>query len=52
MVNSLSFDQVQPGQDLPVPLTDKWGHPLASGLYYLLVDAGGKHWHIKLLITR
>ena len=52
MVNSLSFENVQPGQDVAIPLTNKWGGVLASGLYYLSVDAGGKHWIVKLMVIR
>ncbi len=26
-----------PDQDLPLPLRDNWGTPLASGLYYVVI---------------
>jgi hypothetical protein len=49
-VNSLSFTNVTPGTPLPIPLTDRFGNPLANGVYYLVVQAQGKHWVIKLLV--
>ncbi len=52
VVDRLTFENVQPGQGVPIPLTDKWGTPLASGLYYLVVSAEGKTWTVKLLISR
>ena len=52
LVNSLSFENVQPGQDVDIPLTNKWGSALASGVYYLSVNAGGKHWTVKFMVIR
>jgi len=52
MVDSLNFENVQPEQAMPIPLTDKEGTPLASGVYYLAVDSGGKHWVVKLLVLK
>lgn len=51
-VNQLNFEDVLPGQAVPIPLTDERGEPLASGLYYLVVEAGGKSWIVKLLVLR
>lgn len=57
---SLSFRRVQettynhliPGTDISMPLLDSWGHPLANGLYYVVVDVGGTRTICKLLIIR
>jgi hypothetical protein len=35
---------------LDIPLKDKDGHPLANGLYYVVVTANGKRTVLKLLI--
>jgi len=37
---------------LQVDLTDDWGHPLASGLYYVVIEAGGQRSVVKLLLLR
>ncbi len=36
-VQETSFNQQPVGMDVQVKLTDKWGSPLASGLYYVVV---------------
>jgi hypothetical protein len=47
------FGQVEPGMDLPLNIEDKWGTPLANGLYYIyVVLPQGKHWVSKLMILR
>jgi hypothetical protein len=51
-VNQLEYKDIQPGTPVPVPLTDEWGHPLADGLYYVVVTAQGQQWVLKLLIIR
>ena len=38
--------------DLPLALQDKMGAPLANGLYYLVIDAGGDRKTLKWLIFR
>jgi hypothetical protein len=37
---------------VPLPLTDKWGAPLASGIYYVVITANGKRSVGKLLVIR
>jgi hypothetical protein len=41
LVQHQVFEQVPLGTDIHVELKDKWGHPLASGLYYVVVNAEG-----------
>ncbi|HTC20898.1 MAG TPA: T9SS type A sorting domain-containing protein, partial [bacterium] len=48
----LNDANVQPGAVLPVPLVDKTGTPLASGLYYLVVQTNQGRTIVKLLILR
>jgi hypothetical protein len=48
----LNDPNVQPGTVLPVPLVDKTGTPLASGLYYLVVQTNQGRTIVKLLILR
>jgi hypothetical protein len=48
----LNDANVQPGASLPVPLVDKGGTPLASGLYYLVVQTNQGRTIVKLLILR
>jgi len=38
------------GTPATVELKDAWGHPLADGLYYVLVSVDGKRSFTKLLI--
>ena len=38
--------------NLSITLVDMMGHPLANGLYYLVVEAGGQRSILKLLIER
>jgi hypothetical protein len=52
LVNQVNDPLVEPGQTIPVPLTDRWGNPLADGLYYLVVHAQGMTWTVKLLVIR
>jgi hypothetical protein len=52
LVQTEPFPQAQPGALINVILTDKWNNPLANGLYYLVIEAGGKRWVTKLLVTR
>ena len=51
-INSFSWSNVTPGTVLDIPLTDQNGNPLANGVYYLLVQAQGKRWVIKLMVLR
>ena len=51
-VQSVTLENVQPGQSLPLPLTDRGGSPLASGLYYVVVIADGHFTVGKLMVLR
>jgi len=51
-LNSLSCSNVAPGTVLDIPLTDRNGNPLANGVYYLVVQAQGKRWIVKLMVLR
>jgi hypothetical protein len=51
-VNELSFPQVRAGASVTIPLSDRWGTPLASGLYYTVVATNGKRTVLKLLVIR
>jgi hypothetical protein len=48
----LNYSNVQPGASVPIPLVDKSGTPLASGLYYLVVQTDRGRSIVKLLILR
>jgi hypothetical protein len=52
MVQEEPFEQILPGEGISLTLKDKWENPLANGLYYLVIEAQGKRWIMKLLITR
>jgi hypothetical protein len=43
---------VPPGTAVTIELKDRWGRPLANGLYYVFVSAGGRHEVQRLLILR
>ena len=47
-----TFYGVSAGSPLTVELTDRWGKPLANGLYYVAVVIDGKRSIAKLLIIR
>ncbi len=47
-----SFASVPPGVAVTVELKDKWGRPLADGLYYVVVTVDGKRSIAKLLVLR
>ena len=47
-----TFLNVPPSVAVTVQLTDKWGTPLANGLYYLVVIVDGQRSVAKLLILR
>jgi hypothetical protein len=51
-VASVSYSNVQPGESVPVPLVDKAGTPLASGLYYVVVQTNQGRSIVKLLLLR
>jgi hypothetical protein len=45
-----TFENVLPGQSVPVTLTDNWGRPLAGGIYYVVVTVDGHRLITKLLV--
>ena len=51
-VNDLTFPDVTPGKVLTLPLTDKKGMDLASGLYYIVVQTQQGRSILKLLVLR
>ncbi len=51
-VNTLNYSNIQPGESVPIPLSDSWGTPLASGLYYVVVQTNQGRSVVKLLILR
>ena len=51
-VQDTTFFNVPSGVAVTVELTDRWGRPLANGLYYVVVVVNGKHSIAKLLILR
>jgi hypothetical protein len=52
LVQTETFQLVPPGEAITLTLTDKFGNPLADGLYYVVIEAQGKRWVTKLLILR
>ena len=50
-VQEISFTNV-PAGIVSFALTDRWGTPLASGLYYVVITTGQGRWINKLLILR
>jgi len=51
-VNDLVFKGVLPGTVLTLPLTDKTGTDLASGLYYIVIQTQQGRFILKLLVLR
>jgi hypothetical protein len=51
-VNEIPPQNVQAGSVITLPLTDKWGNPLASGLYYIVVQSNRGRSILKLLVLR
>lgn len=51
-VVSLNKSNIQPGESVPIPLVDKTGTPLASGLYYVVVQTNQGRSVLKQLILR
>lgn len=47
-----TFPEVSPGEAITLNLTDKFGNPLANGLYYVVVQAQGNRWVTKLMVIR
>jgi hypothetical protein len=51
-VNQMEFSNIQPGENVFIPLEDQWGTPLANGLYYLVMDDGRERYVLKLIVLR
>lgn len=51
-VQDQTFPHVPAGGKVALELKDKWGHPLASGLYYVVVSFQGHKMVEKLLVLR
>ncbi len=51
-VQENTYHQIPDGTDVPLNLTDKWGMPLASGLYYVVVQTTQGRSIGKFLILR
>ena len=51
-VQETTFPQVPNGKAVVVDLTDRWGTPLASGIYYVVVATDGGKSVGKLLIQK
>src|SRR5262249_30285289 len=47
-----TYKDVVSGTAIPISLTDSFGHPLADGLYYVVVTVNGQHSTAKLLILQ
>ena len=52
LVQQQLFQKVPAGVDVSFELKDRWGHSLASGLYYVVMTIDGKRTILKLLIIR
>ena len=51
-VGDQSFADVLPGGTVSVAWVDRWGHPLASGLYYFAVEDNQGRFILKALLLR
>lgn len=51
-VVSLASLKLNPGQDIPLPLQDRWGGNLADGIYYVVATVNRKREVGKLLILK
>jgi len=38
--------------DLPLPVKDKWGTPLANGLYYLVINKSDGRTILKMIVLK
>ncbi len=47
-----TFSNLPAGTAVTLTLDDQWGHPLANGLYYVVITVNGKHSVAKLLVLR
>jgi hypothetical protein len=51
-VQDREFKNAPYGMDVSLELTDRWGRPLASGLYYVVVTTSSGRSIGKLIILR
>jgi hypothetical protein len=52
-VNAVDWGHLPAGTfNIPLSLTDRSGHPLANGLYYVVVQLNGQRSIYKLLVIR
>ena len=51
-VEDRTFLQVPSGMAVTVELKDRWGSPLADGLYYVVVKVDGGRFISKLMVLR
>jgi hypothetical protein len=51
-VQEQDHSQVPVGADLTVDLSDKWGTPLASGVYYVVLQTSSGRSVVKLMVLR
>jgi hypothetical protein len=51
-VQEETFPNVPAGAAVTIDLKDRWGRPLANGLYYVVVIIDGKHYVAKLIVLR
>jgi hypothetical protein len=52
LVQQQAFAQVPAGAEITVEMKDRTGKPLASGLYYVVVNTDGLRYIAKLIISR
>jgi hypothetical protein len=52
LVQERTYDNIPSGTPVPLELTDRWGKPLASGLYYAVVETNTGRSIGKLLVLR
>lgn len=52
-VNEINLPALPAGAtDVALPLTDRWGKPLANGLYYVVVQTSQGRFITRLLVLR
>ena len=51
-VQDKTFENIPSGQSVSISLTDRWGAPLASGIYYVVVTTSSGRSISKLLILK
>jgi hypothetical protein len=51
-VQGKTFENIPSGVSVQIDLTDRWGSPLANGIYYVVVTVNGHRSVAKLLVLR